>query len=269
MKSLIKRYGNWCLVAGAAEGLGKAYASALAENGMGVILVDQNRKLLDQLAGELEQVFDVPTRRLHLDLALDTSIPMMMQVIRETSCRLIIYNAAYSRVQPFKKNTPSDLDSYLKVNMQKPLELIHGFCDLHGESRDLAKGIVLMSSMAGSWGTQMLAVYGATKAFNHLLAESLYHELKGEGFDVLACVAGPTNTPGYRASNPGGGKSGIKAMEPELVVNASLAKLGKAPFVVPGILNKFSYFFLSRFLSRRSSLWIMNRTVGKMYQDKL
>ena len=126
-----------------------------------------------------------------------------------------------------------------------------------------------MSSLAGSWGTQLLAVYGATKAFNQILAESLYHELEVEGFDVLACVAGPTNTPGYRASNPGGGKTRIKAMEPERVVEASLAKLGKAPFIVPGFQNKFNYFFLSRFLSRRISLWIMNRTVGKIYRDKL
>jgi short-subunit dehydrogenase len=276
MKYLIKRYGNWCLVAGAGEGLGKAYARAAAENGMGVILVDQNRELLDSVADELEQVFDVPTRSLHVDLALENSIPLMMQVIRETSCRLIIYNAAYSKVQPFMKNTPSDLEYYLKVNMQRPLELIHGFCDLYekssdqyGQSRDLAKGIILMSSMAGSWGTQLLAVYGATKAFNHILAESLYHELKAKGFDVLACVAGPTNTPGYQASNPGGGKARIKALEPEAVVKASLDKLGKAPFVVPGFLNKFNYFFLSRLLSRRSSLWIMNRAVGKIYRDKL
>jgi short-subunit dehydrogenase len=179
MKYLIKRYGKWCLVAGAAEGLGKAYARALAEKGMGVILVDQNRELLDLVADELEQVFGVPTRRLHVDLASENSIPLMMQVIRETSCRLIIYNAAYSRVQSFMKNTPVDLERYLKVNMQRPLELVHGFCDLHekssdqyGQSRNLAKGIILMSSMAGSWGTQLLAVYGATKAFNHILAES-------------------------------------------------------------------------------------------------
>ncbi len=212
MKYLIKRYGKWCLVAGAAEGLGKAYARAVAEKGMGVILVDQNRDLLDLVADELEQVFSVPTRRLHIDLALENSIPLMMQVVRETSCRLIIYNAAYSRVQSFMKNTPSDFEYYLKVNMQRPLELIHGFGALYRESGDLDKGIILMSSMAGSWGTQLLAVYGATKAFNQILAESLYHELKADGFDVLACVAGPTNTPGYRASNPGGGKTRIKAM---------------------------------------------------------
>jgi len=43
------RYGPWCLVAGAAEGLGKAFSQALAEKGMNLILVDHQRELLDSM----------------------------------------------------------------------------------------------------------------------------------------------------------------------------------------------------------------------------
>lgn len=269
MNPMAERYGEWCLVAGAAEGIGAAYARAVAERGMGVILVDQNRGPGEKLARELEQQYAVSVRTVHLDLASGDAIPVIMEELRKTSCRLIIYNAAYSRVQPFMKNSATDLERYLQVNMQKPLQLIHAFCDLHKGKKDQAKGIILMSSLAGSWGTKLLSVYGATKAFNHILAESLYHELKEDGFDVLACIAGATATPGYLASRPGGGKIGIHAMRPEKVARSGLEKLGKSPFVVTGMNNRLNYFFLTRVFSRRTALGIMNRAVGKIYREKL
>ena len=269
MNHLSERYGKWCLVAGAAEGIGEAYARAVAEEGLGVILVDQNRLVMEKLALEIEGHYGVPTRTVHLDLAFDEAIPVIKEELEKTSCRLIIYNAAYSRVQPFMKNSTLDLARYLKVNMQKPLQLIHAFCDLHQGRRDEAKGIILMSSLAGSWGTKLLSVYGATKAFNHILAESLYHELKEDGFEVLACIAGATATPGYLASNPGGGRIGIRAMGPEKVARAGLERLGKAPYVVAGMNNRLNYFFLTRIFSRRTALGIMNRAVGKIYREKL
>jgi len=126
-----------------------------------------------------------------------------------------------------------------------------------------------MSSLAGSWGTQLLGPYGGSKAFNHILAESLHYELKDDGFDVLVCIAGATSTPGYRASLPRDGVKAGSAMHPDKVVNAGLGALGHRPFVITGSQNKLIYFFMTRILPRRISLRIMNRAVGKLYREKL
>ena len=72
-----------------------------------------------------------------------------------------------------------------------------------------------MASLAGLWGAQLLAPYGATKAFNILLAESLHHELKSKNFDVMACVAGATSTPAYLGTNPRYGRIRPSVMTPE------------------------------------------------------
>ncbi len=263
------KYGSWCLVAGAAEGLGRAFSMELAGKGLGVILVDRNRELMETLADELEQRYEVPTRRIHLDLASEEAVAVLTDAVRETACRLLIYNAAFSKVQPFRENTPEDLDQYIRVNTRTPLQLVHAFSHFHAGNTEQRKGIILMTSLAGSWGTLLLGPYGATKAFNHILAESLYHELKEDGFDILACIAGATSTPGYLASNPHVGNGMMSVMKPEKVVKASLSSLGRSPFVVPGLTNKLTYFMLTRILPRRSSLRIMNRSVGKLYREKL
>jgi len=266
---LKERYGSWGLVAGAAEGLGSAYAWALAAEKLNLILVDQQKSLLDELTRQLESSYGIQVIPLHLDLAAGDSVGQMAKEVRRTSCRLLVYNAAYSRVQKFLENDLDMLDRYVQVNIRSPLQLVHSFCHLQSKEPVLRKGIILMSSLAGSWGTQLLAPYGASKAFNHNLAESLYYELEGEGFDVLACIAGPTSTPGYLASLPHGKVRSMSIMDPEEVVKIGLYALGRKPFVVAGIRNKLIYFIMTRMLPRRISLRIMNRAVGKLYSEKV
>ena len=60
-----------------------------------------------------------------------------------------------------------------------------------------------MSSLAGGQGSPNIAAYAATKAFNAILAEGLWKELKPRGVDVLACLAGAILTPGYREAEGG------------------------------------------------------------------
>lgn len=269
MKNDLKnRYGSWCLVAGAAEGLGSAFSRSLAARGINLILVDQQIGSLDSFTQELKRSYGIQVKPLHLDLASDDSVELMMELISEVSCRLLIYNAAFSRVQKFMLNDAAMLDRYINVNMRTPMQLIHAFCHLHAEVQDQKKGILLMSSLAGSWGTQLLGPYGGSKAFNHNLAESLYYELKDEGFDVLACIAGATSTPGYLASIPSGKKKPRSVMSPEKVIETGLQALGHRPFVITGFQNKLIYFLLTRILPRRISLRIMNREVGKLYRIK-
>ena len=269
MTDLKESYGSWGLVAGAAEGLGSAFAHALARAGMGVILVDRLGEPLQVLGQQLEKEYGVPVRLLHLDLAQSDAPGRVMELIENTTCRLLIYNAAYSRVRKFIENGGEDLDRYVEVNVRTPLKLVHSFISSHHGLSDLRKGIVLMGSLAGSWGSRLLAPYGATKAFAQILAESLFHELRQDGFDILSAVVGATSTPGYLSSLPSSRQPPGTVMEPERVVNEILHALGKSAYVVPGSSNRVAYFFLGRILPRRISMRIMDREVARLYRRDL
>jgi short-subunit dehydrogenase len=266
MNELAERYGGWALVAGAAEGIGKAFSVALARSGMGVILVDRQKEPLEQLAQLLEQTYKIKTVVSHMDLANPDAEDSLMELIKATSCRFLVYNAAYSRVGKFLSNDREELDRYVAVNIRTPLQLVRSFCAHYQGNASVHKGLVFMSSLAGSWGSQLLAPYGASKAFNQILAESLYHELKGDGIHVLACIAGATRTPGYLSSLPGHAVSKGGTMKPETVVSACLKGVGRRPYIVPGLRNRIVYFLLTRILPRRISLGIMNRSVEKLYR---
>jgi short-subunit dehydrogenase len=266
MEKLKQIYGEWCLIAGAAEGLGRAFAESAARKGMGVILVDVQEGLLEEFGSRLERSHGIPVRLLHLDLAREKASEVMMKMIGEYSCRLVIYNAAYSRVKRFLENDPPELDRYVQVNMRTPMQLIHAYAAHYRNGPEVRKGLILMSSLAGSWGTRLLGPYGATKAFTQILAESLNIELEPDGFDVLVSITGATATPGYLSSLPGKRTPPGGIMDPESVAEECYRALGQRSYVIPGSRNRIAYFMLTRVLPRKHSLRIMNRQVEKLYR---
>ena len=87
-------------------------------------------------------------------------------------------------------------------------------------------GIIIMSSLAAETGAANVALYSATKAFDLVLAEGLWYELRDHGVDVVAIRPGSTRTPGWQSSQPPSGDlAGV--MEPADVVRDALAALGQ------------------------------------------
>jgi len=77
-----------------------------------------------------------------------------------------------------------------------PMQLCHHFAApmvVRGRG-----GIVLVSSGAGLAGGPNMVAYGASKAFDMVMAEALWAELHDKGVDVLALVLGTTDTPALR-----------------------------------------------------------------------
>jgi short-subunit dehydrogenase len=263
MKSWKNKYGSWGLVAGAAEGLGKAFSVALAMRGMDVILIDREEDKLYETAGYLENHYGIRTKKLLLDLSIAENLSTIFESMEGLDCRLLIYNAAYGPVKPFLENSEEELDYYIDLNSRMPLHLVFHF--IKNLPQDTSAGIILLSSLAGLFGTNLVAPYGATKAFNYNLAEALYHEFRLKGIDILACCAGATDTPNYRNTFPRYGFIKPSVASPHKVAQSTLKKLGKTGVFIPGVGNRIIFSFLSRILTRRSAGYIMNKTMMDMY----
>ena len=61
-KDLKKRYGKWAVVTGATDGIGKAYASELARQGINIVLISRSKDKLRDIAVEIESQFGVSTK---------------------------------------------------------------------------------------------------------------------------------------------------------------------------------------------------------------
>jgi len=261
MKDFRARYGPWALVTGASEGIGESFARALATRGLDLLLVARRPEPLEALAVGLRAAHGIRVRTATADVARPDLLAAMDALAGEDEVGLVVHNAAFSALGPFLDRPLDDLMKVIDVNCRAPLLLAHHF------GRKMAArghgGIVLMSSLAGGQGTPIVASYAASKAFEIVLAEGLWDELRPAGVDVLACRAGPTRTPSYEASRP---RKKVPMMEPGPVAEEALAALGRKPVVVAGKLNRAVNFVMQRLLSRPAAIRFMGSSTRRMYE---
>ena len=228
------RYGPWALVAGASEGFGAAWARALAARGCDVVLVARREPQLAALAREIAAAHGVAARTLAADLAAPDVAARLEAATAGLEIGLLVFNAAQPSPGWFAEARAEELARALDLNCRAPLLLAH----LFGAAM-LARGrggLVLMTSLSGVAGASYVATYAASKAFDWLLAEGLHREWRPRGVDVLAAVAGLTDTPHARAT--GVRVDAMPAMKPEDAVREFLDALGHAPFHVAGEANR-------------------------------
>lgn len=266
MSSLKNKYGNWALVAGAALGLGESFCIALANQGFNIVMIDNQKDPLNKLSKKLITSYGINTLTIPIDLFNPDSAAQIIEKAQEKDCRLLIYNAAFSRIKKFTHHSSDELEQFLNVNIGSQLKLVHAFSKRLIETNQNG-GIILMSSLAGLLGMQLIAPYAASKAFAWNLAEALYHELKPCNIDVMACIAGATATEAYLNTNPQYGFFKAQVQHPEIVAEAALMNLGKKALFISGFSNRINYLVLTRLLPRKLAGWITNKTMIKMYPN--
>ncbi|WOT05111.1 SDR family NAD(P)-dependent oxidoreductase [Shewanella youngdeokensis] len=105
----------------------------------------------------------------------------------------MINNAGTGHPGLILKSNLEDEKNVLRLNSITPMELAHYYGNqMIPKSRG---GIIFVSSAMGYQGTPYMANYSASKAYTLTLRESIYHELKGRGVDVLVISPGATNIP--------------------------------------------------------------------------
>jgi len=253
-------YGPWAVIAGASAGLGAAFAVQLAERGIHLVLVSRRADALEALAADLRARFPVDVRTAAVDLGSPAMAARVDEAAAGLDVGLLVYNAAHRMIGPFLDYPLEDQLRTIDVNCRGPLSLAHTFGRaMVGRGRG---GIILMSSLAASQGSPIVATYAATKAFNLVLAEGLWDELRHHGVDVLACRAGATRTPGFESSRPVGS---TPMQEPGPVVTAALNALGRSSSVVPGAFNRVAAFLMSRLMPRRLAIRTIGDATRKLY----
>ncbi|MDR2483502.1 MAG: SDR family NAD(P)-dependent oxidoreductase [Treponema sp.] len=252
-----EKYGPYALVAGGSYGLGGAFAEALARRGLNLVLLARGKERLEETAKRLGKEYSVDVLCRRVDLADFEKAKGLLEDIN-LPIGLLVYNAAFAPIGWFGETAAEDLDQAAAVNVRTPLLLAKLLSGPMAERR--RGGIVLMSSLAGGQGSPKLAAYAATKAFNAVLAEGLWKELKPQGIDVIGCAAGAIRTPGYeKASQTRAAPGTLSAGE---VAEQTLKALGKGPVVIPGGFNRFARFIMARLLSRQGAVSLMAKNTG-------
>ena len=222
-----ERYGPWAVVAGASEGVGASLARQLGERGVDVVLVARRQATLDEVAAQVA----TKTRTLALDLAADGADESLAKATADLEVGLLVYNAGADPHMSRFLDKPAEVwRAMLARNCITVLGAVHHFA---GRMVERGRGGIALVTSGAAWaGGSRLAVYGASKAFDLLLAESLWAELGPQGVDVLAMVLGATDTPAFR--RVAGSRLPKVLADPEDVARDLLENLCNGPTFPPG-----------------------------------
>lgn len=255
------RYGPWAVVAGASSGLGEEYARQLAAYGLSVALIARRNELAETIAKEIMARHSVETRVIALDLARADAAEVVERETADLDVGLLVYNAAFSAIGPFFERTLDDHVREVETNCRAQVTLAYTLGKRMTERG--RGGLILMSSLSATMGSALIANYAATKAYNLVLAEGLWEEMRTRGLDVMACCPAAVTTPDYLASAPARHAPGT--MSPAAVVTETLGALGTTPSFIPGGSNRLTAFALRRLLPRKMTIRLMGNVMRGMY----
>ena len=228
------RYGPWAMVLGASNGIGASFARQIADQGVNVVLVARRAGPLEEAASEIAAATGVETRAVAIDLTADDMLEQLAAGTDDLDLGLVVYNAGADQVDYFLRRPQSDADFIVRLNCVGPTKVAYRF-----GQRLTARGsggLILVSSLASISGCGGTAVYSASKAFDQLLAESLWFEWAPLGVDVLCLLAGVTDTPSFR--NAGADPQEHGGMDAADVAREGLENLGNGPTWVAGDSNR-------------------------------
>jgi hypothetical protein len=229
--SLRDRYGEWGLVTGASAGIGTEFARALAREGLSLVLTARREERLRALADELEKRFHVSTRTVAVDLADPDGPARLADAVRDLEIGVLVNNAGAGYAGRLDKQETERLQAMIALNCHAPTLLTSRL--VPGMVERGRGAVIFTGSAAGHQPIPYHAVYAATKAFDLLLGEALFVELRDKGVDVLVLEPGPVATEFQEAASEisHGGEP------PAVVVEQALESLGVAPSVIPGWWN--------------------------------
>lgn len=226
------RFGPAALVTGASDGIGRAFAEALAAQGVDLVLVARSEVKLHAIARDLVTKHNITAHVIAVDLSAPGAVAAILKQTEHTLVGLLVASAGFGSIGPFLDLDAATEANMVDVNCRSVVELTHGLATrMAAQGRG---GVVLFSSVVGFSGAPFSATYAATKGFVQSFAEGLAVELRPLGISVLSVAPGPVGT-GFAVRS---GMQMGKAETPETVARASLAALAGGGTLRPGFLSK-------------------------------
>jgi short-subunit dehydrogenase len=232
-KELKERFGPAALITGASDGIGRAFAEALAAQGFNLILVARREGVLRELAQELAGKHGISVDIIAADVSDRGATSLILGQTQDRPVGLLVAAAGFGSIGAFLDLDVGQESNMVDVNCRAVVELTHGI-----GKRMAARGrggIILFGSLLGFQGAPGSATYSATKGFVQGFAEGLAVELRPLGISVLSVAPGPVGT-GFAAR---AGMYMSRTDAPQTVAKSSLAALPRGGTLRPGFMGKF------------------------------
>jgi len=228
------------VVTGASRGIGYELARQFAQNGFD-LLIAADSELVENAVSDL-QSSGANVQPVQVNLADGDGTQQLINAI-EAAGRPVDAVAINAGVGVSGRFTETDLSQEMNMVRLNVISVLHltKYMAKHMVTNGRGR-ILITSSIAGTMPTPYEAVYGATKAFDRSLAQSIREELKDTGVTVTVLMPGATETNFFHRAGADDTKLGQSEKDdPAEVAKEGFEALmaGKDHVVAGSLKNKF------------------------------
>ncbi|XP_036605596.1 testosterone 17-beta-dehydrogenase 3 [Trichosurus vulpecula] len=201
-KSFFRSMGEWAVVTGAGDGIGKAYSYELAKRGLNIVMISRTLEKLQAVAERIEQTTGRNVKIIQADFTKDDIYEHIKENLQGLEIGILVNNVGmFHRYFPCRFLIGSDeIQNLIHCNISSVVKMTRLIL------RDMEirrKGLVLnISSGAGRFPWPLLTMYSSTKAFVCMFSRALQVEYKEKGIIIQVVTPYSISTPMTKNLNP-------------------------------------------------------------------
>jgi short-subunit dehydrogenase len=182
----VRQYGEWAIVTGCTQGIGRAYAEELAKMNMNIILISRNQDKLNDLSNELNQKYKIQTVVVQVDFSQGSEVGVkhIEGALVDKDIGVLVNNVGVITDHPkyLTEMDYGDIWNHINVNVGAATIVTRMVLPIMEKKRKGA--IINLASSAALLPLPLNVVYSATKAYVDHFSEGLAAEVAHKGIVV-------------------------------------------------------------------------------------
>ncbi|XP_054715798.1 very-long-chain 3-oxoacyl-CoA reductase-like [Uloborus diversus] len=217
--------GEWAVVTGGTDGIGKAYAQELAAKGFNICLISRNIEKLISVAEELEQKYNIMTKIINCDFTrreIYTAIQEELDEL-EGGIGVLVNNVGMSyKYAEYFHELPNGLKAIQDLINSNVTSCTMMMRIVMPQMLSRRSGVIInISSLMAVYPMPLLNVYAACKAYVDYLSRATQFEYKNKGLIIQSVL------PGYVATKMSNRRISLEVPTAETFVSKAIETVGE------------------------------------------
>jgi len=175
----LKKLGEWAVVTGATDGIGKAYAFKLAKRGLNIVLISRTEAKLNAVKAEIEEKYPSVQVKVVICDYSDFNAKLRAKVekaVKDLDVGVLVNNVGVSYQFPkyFSELNEEEVAGLMEMNVNSTTWMTHMI--LPGMMERKRGAVVNIASAAGCHTMPLLAQYSAAKGYIAMFSRGLASE---------------------------------------------------------------------------------------------
>lgn len=195
----IAKLGEWAVVTGATDGIGKAFVKKLASLGMNVIIISRSMEKVEAVCKEISNKYSVSVKGIQAEFTLldEKMYALIEKEVGSVEVGVLVNNVGMGYVHPeyfheLKFHQEHIYNGIINCNLTSAVKMCRYVLPQMVARK---KGLIInVSSGFGEIPAPFLALYGGSKAFLTSFSENLAVEYEKDGIVVHALKTGMVAT---------------------------------------------------------------------------